>query len=162
MQTSNINKNGRSNDSVWQFLAEYSLSEFLPDHDKGDELTTGLLFQTIRDLGIPPECLNKIERILIEFFKQTMMQFNQGKREFPIMIRLFYRKKMIKSGNSAKTARDLQAKQTIEPMQMIHPADTKIFGGWGFFFIERARDFQAGSLVGSSNLIDLYLYQEGE
>ena len=54
------------------------------------------------------------------------------------------------------------AKQTIEPTQMILTADPKIFGGWGFFIIERARDFPAGSFVGSLNIIDLYLYQEGE
>jgi len=162
MQTSNANKHGRSNDPVWQFLAEYPLSEFLSDHDKEGELTAGLLFQTMRELGIPLDYLENIDMTLKGFAKEALVHFKQGKIEFPIVIRLFYGKKLINSGNSAKAASDIQAKQTIEPTQIILPADTKIFGGWGFFIIERARDFPVGSFVGSLNIIDLYLYQEGE
>ena len=162
MQTSNAKQNSRSDDPLWVFLAEYSLSEFMPEKGTGDALIAGLLSQTIRDLGIPPECLNKIKRTLIEFVQQTKVHFNQCKREFPIVIRLFYGKKLINSGNSAKPARKLQARQALEPTPMIHPVDIKIFGGWGYFIVERARGFPASSTEDSLNFIDIYLYQEGK
>lgn len=150
------------NDPLWVFLAEYSLDEFTSDDDIGGAIKGGLLFQTIQDFGIPPECLNKIETTLIEFVKQTMLHINQDKRDFPIVIHLYCQEKMIKSGSLTETASDLQAQQTMEPMQMIHPADIKTFGGWGFFLIERARDFHPGSSVSPHHLVDLYLYKEGE
>ncbi len=162
MQTSFETQKSRPIDLLWYLLAEYSLSEFMSDKETGNVLMAGSLLQTIRDLGIPPECLNRIERTLIDFVKQTTVRLQQGKRGLPIVIRLFYGKKVITSGNKAQTASDPQAKQTIEPTQMIHPADTNIFSGWGFFIIERTRDITAGSAVDSPKFIDLFLYKEGE
>jgi len=161
LQTSNAYKHGRSNDPVWQFLAEYPLSEFT-SAGIDDLLMTGLLLQRIRDLGIPPECLKEIERSLIEFIRQQMMQLNQGKREFPIVIHLYCQKKIIETRKLAKIDHDPQAKQRIVPLRVIHPADTNAFGGWGFFIIERARDCLTDSTVAFPNFIDLYLYKEGE
>ena len=125
-------------DPSWYFLAEFSVSEFYTDKETGDTLKAELRRQVVQDLGVPPECLKKIEMTLIEFLQQTKVHFNPGQRVFPIVIRLFYGK------------------------NMIHPVDTKIFGGWGFFIIKRAQVFITGSAEGSPNFIDLFLYKEGE
>lgn len=162
MQIPNANLSGRSNDPVWQFLAEYPLREYLSDHDEGCELTAGLLFQTILDLDVPPECISKIEKTLIEFVKLTKADSNQDRRDFPIVIHLFCQKSKIQDASVAKTERALQARQTIEPTQPIHSANTKIYGGWGFFLIERPRDFSSNPSLDAPSFIDLYLYQEGE
>ena len=125
-------------DPLWNFLAEFSLSEFLSYKETGDALKAELQRQVVQDLGIPAECLKKIETTLLEFLEQTKMHFNQGKKVFPIVIRLFYGK------------------------NMFHPINTKTFGGWGFFIIKRAQDFRTGSAEDSPNFIDLFLYKEGE
>jgi hypothetical protein len=78
-----------------------------------------------------------------------------------MVIRLFYGKRTIHTGNSHKLASDLLAKQTKEPLQMIHPAGTMSFGVWGYFIVERAGD-EVGCVEGAHPIIDLYLYQEGE
>ena len=161
MQTSNANKSGSSNNPVWQFLAEYSLSEFMPEEETGDALTTGFLCQTIRDLGIPPECLNKIKRTLIEFVQQARVHFNQGSLEFPGRIRVFCQKKMIDDANSVKTSSLCNEEQAIKHAPIKVHSSTIMNGGWGYFIIERSGD-DAGSSESARPLIDLYLYQEGE
>lgn len=162
MQTSNPKYKSSSNDPLWNFLAECSLCEFVSDKETGDALKAGLLFQTLRDLGIPQECLNRIERTLVESINQIRIRFNQSQILNPILIRSFYEKKMISSGNLAEASSDLQKEQTIEPAQIIHPGGTQISGGWGFFIVERAREFPADSTVDTPNFIDLFLYQEVE
>ena len=110
----------------------------MPDQETRDALMAGLLYQPTQDLGIPPECLKKIEITLIEFLKQMKVHIKQAKCGLPIVIRLFYGKKIF------------------------HPVDTKIFGGWGFFIIQKAQDFITDSTKDSPNFIDLFLYKEGE
>jgi hypothetical protein len=134
MQTSFANQHGRSNDPVWQFLAEYSLSEFLSDHDKESELSAGLLFQTMRESSIPIERIENIEVTFRRFAREALMHFKQGRMELPGRIRIFCNKKMI---------------------------DEEMKGGWGFFVIERSRD-SSTSDWSDPHLIDLYLYKEGE
>jgi len=162
MQTSNAKQNSRSDDPLWVFLAEYSLSEFMPEKGTGDALMAGLLSQTIRDLGIPPECLNKIKRTLIEFVQQARVHFNQGSLEFPGRIRVFCQKKMIDDANSAKTSRRYNAEQAMEHAQMIHPSGAKMNEGWGYYVIERGRDFASNPCKESCRVIELYVYKEGK
>lgn len=162
MQISTPKQKSSSNDPLWNFLAECSLCEFVSDKETGDALKAGLLFQTLRDLGIPQECLYQIERTLVESINQTRTHINQGQSTNPTMIRIFLKKMMISSGNLTKASSDLQTGQTIEPAQLIHPGSTQISGGWGFFIVERAREFPADSTVDTPNFIDLFLYQEIE
>jgi len=159
MQKSSAKHKSKSTDTLWYFLVEYSLSEFTLD-DFGDKLKNGLLFQTIQDLGVPPECLKKIEMTLTGFVNQSTFHSDQGKSIFPIVIRLFVREKMLRLENSAKTAEAPQEKPTIEGAQIISPPGTQRIGGWGFFIIEKARDLPAVPAAVSPNFIDLYLYQE--
>jgi len=160
--TSNINENGRSNDSVWQFLAEYSLSEFLSDHGKGDELTTGLLFQPFRELGVPPDWIGNIEMTLTEYAKQALAHFKQGKVELPGRIRVYCQNKIIEYANSARAdSRPCHAEQSVGHLQMVYQSTAKM-GGWGYFLIERGGNVLVDSPEGSWKTINLYLYKEGE
>ena len=161
MQTSNINKNGRSNDSVWQFLAEYSLSEFLSDPDKGDELTTGLLFQPFRELGVPPDWIGNIETALTGYAKQALAPFKQGMVELSGSIRVFCQKKMIVDANSAKTSRPDHIEQATENVPIIFKTGSIMNGGWGYFIVENSGG-SASSSMRSHPVVDLYLYREGE
>jgi len=162
MQTSNIIKHGRSNDPVWQFLAEYPLSEFLSDHDKGGEPTAGLLFQTMRELGIPLEYLENIDMTLTGFAKEALLHFKQGSLELPGRIRVFCQKRMIDDAFSAKASGLYHAEQAMEHAQMIHPSNTKMNEGWGYYVIERGRDFASNHCKESCRVIELYVYKEGK
>jgi len=162
MQNPKDNQNSRPNDPVWHLLAEYPLSEFILDQDTGDEPTAGLLFQTMRELGIPPEYLENIEMTLTGFAKEAMAHFNQDRLDSPVYIRVFCQKKTIAEVNSVRTSSHLNAEPTTEPTQINRHSDTKMNGGWGYFLIERGGVFTPGSSVSTYNLIDLHLYKEGE
>lgn len=164
MKNQNINANQqlRSDDPVWYFLAEFSLSEFMSDRDRTGDLTARLLFQTVRELGIPPDCVENIEMTLTGFAKEALMHFRQGRIELPERIRLFCQKKMIANANSAKTSMPYDAEPGMEHAPAIPYPGAKTNGGWGYFLIERGGNLSAGSSVRSWNPIDLYLYKEGE
>ena len=134
MGTSNANKHGRSNDPVWQLLAEYTLSEFLSDHDGGDGLAAGLLDQTKQELGLPPERAENIEMTLTRFARKAVARFKQRRFELPVRIRVFCQKMKV---------------------------DEKIKGGWGYFLIERTEGSSDSPFVRSQYFVDLYIYREG-
>jgi hypothetical protein len=161
MQTSNDTLNSRSTDPEWCFLGEHPLNELMVETDNRDRTNTRLLFQTIRDLGIPPECLNNIERTLTGFAKEAMARLNQGRLESPVYIRLFCQKKTVEDVNSAKSASQFNAELTIEPNQIIHQPDAGINGGWGCFLIKRGRNDSEDASPSSHYFVDLYLYREG-
>jgi hypothetical protein len=135
MQSSNANQESRAKDSGWYLLGEYPLSTFLPGPEKGEEITAGLLCQTMRELGLPPEYIGNIERTLAGFAKEALVYFRHGRVELPGRIRFLCQRKMI---------------------------DKEMKGGWGYFVIERRGYVSADSPVNSPDLVDLYLYKEGE
>ena len=162
MQISNANHDLRSDDPVWYFLSEFSLSEFMSDYDRRNELTAGFLTQTVRGLGISPECVENIEMKLTGFTKDALAHFKQGRLESPGRIRVFCQKKAIDDANSTKTSGPYNTEQAMEHAQIIHHSGTKMNGGWGYFLIERGGNVSAGSCVSSWNSVDVYLYKEGE
>ena len=135
MLSSNANQEARAKDSGWYLLGEYPLSTFLPGPEKGEEITAGLLCQTMRDLGLPLEYLENIDRTLAGFAKEALVHFRQARVELPGRIRILCQRKMIHE---------------------------EVNGGWGYFVIERRCYVSADSLVNSPDLVDLYLYKEGE
>lgn len=161
MQTFTANQELRSKDLEWYLLGEYSSSQLLPDPEKSDEITTGLLSQAMREWGIPPEYLENIELTFIGFAKEALAHFEQGSLELPGRIRLFCHKKVIDDANSTKTARLDHAEQTMEQGAIEHPSGTILDGGWGYFIIERS-GYHACSSERSRPFVDLYLYREGE
>ena len=162
MQILNANQYSRSDDPVWFFLAEFLLSDFFVDHDRKDELTGGLLFQAVRELGMPPEWVENIEMTLAEFANKALIHFKQGGLEQPGRIRVFCQKKIIDDANFARAAlSSYQQEQAVEHAQRILDSGTNLNRGWGYFIIDRSGS-DAGSSEKSSLLVDLYLYQEGE
>jgi hypothetical protein len=133
LKTGNGNKNS-TDDPKWVFLSEYLVSGFIAE-EIGSEPGVGLLLKTVQDFGIPPACLLEIEKTLTGFTQETIVQINQGRSGLPVTIRLFCQKRMM---------------------------EEKANGGWGYFFIERGGEYPAGSSANAHNLVDLYLYKEGE
>jgi hypothetical protein len=135
MQLSTEKQKLKSNNTEWYFLAEYSLSKYLPDDDAGNELAAGLRWHTSGELSILSVCAENIENIFTRFIKEALAHFRPGRFDPPIDIRLYCQKKMI---------------------------NEKMNGGWGYFLIERAEDSSDHSTVSPQHFIELYIYREGE
>ncbi len=153
MYTVNANQESGKKDTVWIFLAEYSLDELLWLVDGRWEPVAGLLFQ---DLGIPQEYLNPIIRTLADFALQAMLHAYPGTA---LAIRIFCQEKILMVEIPAKTMRPIP---TIAGSKINLQPDPNMSGGWGYFLVERGADFPEGQPENSPNLIDLYLYREGK
>ena len=162
MPTSNAKPNLSSDDPVWVLLAELSLRDFLSDYDRSERSAAGLLFQTARELGMSPECMENIARTLAGFAKEALVRAKQARPEFLGRIRIFCQKKMIGGVNSAKTLRPYYAEQSKKQKQILPDFGKNTIGGWGYFIIERGEDLPPDSSAIPHNSIDLYLYKEGE
>lgn len=162
MQTLNAKQNFRSEDPVWVLLAELSLGDFLSEHDRRDEPTAGLLFQMVRELGMPLECVESIALLVTEFAKESPVYDKQEGSEFPARIRIFCQKKVIDDANAAHaTSRPYPTEQAMEHPPLILDSGTKMNGGWGCFLIKRGCNVCDDATLSSHHLVDLYLYREG-
>ena len=158
MPTSNAKQTFRSDDQEWVLLAELSLGDFLSDPDRREEPTAGYLFQTLRELGMPLECVENIAMLVTKFAKESPVYYKQEGSEFPPRIRIFCQKKNVDDANAGRAiSRPDHTEQAMEHSPMILDFDTKMNGGWGCFLIKRG-----GSVSDDSHhLVDLYLYREG-
>jgi len=162
MQTSNAKQNFSSNDPEWVLLADLSLGDFLSDHDRSDEPTAGYLFQMVRELGMPLECVGNIAMLVTEFARGSPVHYKHEGSEFPAQIRVFCQKKIIDDANAARaTSRPDHAEQAMEHSPMILDFGTKMNGGWGCFLIQRGVNVSDGTSLSSHHFVDLYLYREG-
>lgn len=162
MQILNSTQNSRPYDPEWYLLVEYPLSEFLSDRDRSDKPAAGFLFQTVQELGIPSECLEKIEMMLKEFAKEALAQFKQEGGKLPEQIRVFCQNKLASVENAVENSMLSHAESGMERVPMVTYSHTMMNVAWGYFLIERRGNLSAGSPASSGNSIDLYLYQEGE
>ncbi len=157
----NANPKLRSDDPAWYFMGELLLSEILA-YPRRDELTNGLWVQTVRELRMPLECVENIKRTLTGFARGAWMHAKQGKLDTPGRIRLFFTRKLIEDLSSGKTPKTSFSECTIESGQMIPYSGTQMFGGWGYFLIERSANFSPGSSGEPHHFVDLYFYTEGK
>jgi len=162
MPGSHNNQNSNLNDPEWCFLGEYALKGLVVDGDIRDRSEDGMLIETIRDLGIGVELIDNIERKLIEFISGAMAQLNQLRFETPITIRLFCQKKMVEDENTMNSFSQIKEKQTLKFSRKTHQPFAAVNGGWGYFLVERSGGFVPNSTVSTFNLVDLYIYKEGE
>lgn len=163
MQTSNAKQDFRSDDPVWVVLANLSLGDFLSDHNRSDEPTAGSLFQMVRELGMPLECMENIAMLVTEFAKESPVHCKQEGSEFPARIRIFCQKKIVDGANAARaTSRPCHTEQAMHHSPMILDFGTKMNGGWGCFLIKRGGNFSNDASPSSHPLVDLYLCREGE
>lgn len=162
MPVTHDNHNSNLTDPEWYFLGEYPLKGLGVDGEIRDRPEDGILIETIRDLGIGAELVDNIERKLIEFISGAMAQLNQLRFETPTTIRVFCQKKMGEDENSMKSLSLIKEKQTLRFSTNIHQPVPAVNGGWGYFLVERNGGFAPNSTVSTFNLVDLYLYKEGE
>lgn len=161
MQTTNDSLKSKTTDPEWCFLGEFPLNELMVEMDNRDRTYSGLLFQTIRDMGLHPELLSKIECKVIGFVKEAVAQLNKRRSEKPTFIRLFCQKKTIEDVNSTKPSSQFSVELTPEASQIIRQSDVGINGGWGYFLIERTGDSLVETEERFNYFVDLFLYKEG-
>lgn len=157
METSIANQNFSSDDPLWYLLAEFTLSEFLSDDARRDNLMTGLLFQAVQELGMSPQCMENIINMLT-----APGGTKPGSQEFPGRIRIFCQRKNIDDANAAKTSKPFPTEHGKKQKQIFPDSGSIRIGGWAYFTIERGGNASTGSTLSSGNSIDLYLYREGE
>ncbi len=152
----------RINAPVWDFLAEYPLNDLLVDMDVRDSTEAGLLFQTIKGLGIGLELLDLIERKLIVFASEAIVQLNQRRFEAPTYVRLFCNRYSLADINSIQSSDQHKLPQIIKSNQIIQCSEPEINRGWGYFLVERGVGSQSASSGTTCNWIELYFYKEGD
>ena len=163
METSNTKQDFRSDDPVWVLLAELSVRDFWSDHERRDEPTTGYLLQTVRELGMPLECMENIAMLVTEFVKESPVHYKQEGSEISARIRIFCQKKIVDGVNAARaTSRPCHTEQTMHHSPMILDFGTKMNGGWGCFLIKKGGNVSNDASLSSHPLVDLYLYREVE
>ena len=162
MQTSNAKEDFGSSDPIWVLLAELSFRDFLSDQDRKDGLIAGLMFQTMREFGLPPESMETITRMLAGFAQEALAHQKQERREFPGGIRIFCQKKIIEDANVASASGPDRIEQGKKQKLSFPDREASKIGGWGYFMIERGEDVPPYSSGISQNSIDLYLYKEGD
>lgn len=157
----NAGPNYRWDDPLWFLLAEFSLSELFPDHER-EELTAGRLSQTLRALGMPPECMEKLEKSLAGLAQGAGGHFRPVG---PVLsaggVRIFCQRKIIDNRRRAASQLD-PAGQAVEPTPGRLDSVIKLSGGWGYFLIERGGVVIPGFPLSPESSVDLYLYREGE
>ena len=162
MKTSNAKQNFSSDDPVWVLLADLSFRDFLSDPERGGEPTAGYLLQTMRELGMPLECVENIAMLVTEFARELPVRYQHEGLEFPGRIRIFCQKKIIDDTNAAHaTSRPYPTEQAMEHSPMILDFGTKMNGGWGSFLIKRGGNVSYDASLSAYYSVDLYLYREG-
>jgi hypothetical protein len=150
------NVNDCPDNSIWYLLAEIPLLAFMLKQNRRDDLSAGLLFQTLEKLGIPPECVTNIEDSLIKFADELEWNSNQDALDIPGRVRIFCQRKMIEDAH-------LQGvEQALENAPAILSSGTKTKGGWGYFLIEKGENTSPSFSEYPAKLVDIYLYREGE
>jgi hypothetical protein len=124
----------KNNDPVWCLIAEYSLNEVIGGEAFQAEYKLGSLYKTLRDLGVQPSYLKKLE--------QTITGIAPGSSPgLPVLVRLLCQRESIESLSRLEKYRN---------------------GGWGYYLIEREQDLPDVPYQERPRVVELYLYKEGE
>ncbi len=162
MKTSRQHHDLSINDPAWDFLAEFPLNELLVDMDLRDSAEAGLLYQTVKGLGVRVELLDIIEGKLTVFAARAVAQLNQRRFKASTFVRLFCQKQAIADENLPKPAIQFKPEAGPNPSRIIIRSAPEINGGWGYFLVERGGSSQPETMAATNNWIDLYLYKEGK
>jgi len=107
------------------------------DEDLETMLSSGLVIQTMKELGLPPECLKRIIRTI----RETSRNILQRVPNALVHIRLFCQR------NTAA---------------FLSRPEKRMEGGWGFFVVQRGRDHPSVIRNEPYPIIELYIYREGK
>ena len=122
-------------------MGDFSLGEATSDEVMTAELTAGMLFQAIRELGLPPEHIERIAGTITAIVREGDSRFNHCSPGLPARICLFCNRK---------------------GMDSVHQPGDQMKGGWGYYVIEQGRDFLHIPWQEPCRELELYLYREGE
>lgn len=139
MQTANHN-NKIEYDPTCYLIAKFSLSDVLVSEGLAEESIAGSFFQTVRELGLPTECFNRIIGTITETATGTQGHSNHCDPDLPVQIRLFYQRKTNVGIPDDGSQKD---------------------GGWGYYVIERGINMPISSCREFDRVIELYIYKEG-
>jgi hypothetical protein len=151
--------NSRHADPKWRLLIEFPLAVFLSERSRNHDPAAGLLFQALCKLDISSECVADIERSLVDFAAHIWRHFQGGEHDVPGQVRIFYQRKRI-GGHAALQPYPLDHR--IQNALVVPGLNRKTNGGWGFFLIARGGDVASHGPQNPANLVDVYLYREGE
>jgi hypothetical protein len=126
-----------NHDPVWYSFADYSLGKDALDEDLEAMLASGSVIQTMKESGLPPECLKRIVRTIREAARNFLHRVPNA----PVHIRLFYQR------NTAA---------------FLSHSEKRREGGWGFFIIQRGGDHPSVIRNEPYPIIELYIYREGK
>lgn len=140
MQAENGNPEVNRDDPTWHFIADFSLNEVTFAEFMATELTTGSLFQAMREQNIPVECIERIKGTISEIVKGVRSSFRHRLPDLPVRFCLF----------SNKTAK-----------ARVRDSGDQMNGGWGYYVIERGRDFLNATCQECPRVVELYIYEEG-
>ena len=136
-----VSINHPQNNPTWHFIAEFLLDEVNLDEFLASELTAGPLYQAMQERNVPVECIVRIKRTIAETIKGVTSSFNHSLSDLPVRISLFSN---IKGTEYAR-----------------YPGD-QLHGAWGYYLIEKGRNFVDAPFRKSPRVVELYLYKEGE
>jgi len=137
MEMTKDSREFRNDDPIWFPFGEDLLSEAVLDEDLETMLVSRPIFQTMQELGLPPERLKRIRRTVTETARHYLHRMPGGH----MRIRLFYQPKMV----------------TGQPH-----SEKRVEGGWGYFIIQRGKENPSAVYSESYPIIELYIYREGK
>jgi len=141
MQTAIDTHEFKNDDPTWDFIAEYSITELIGDEDIEADLKAASLFQTLHELGLPPECLKKLEGTITVTAREARRHLLRGRPNLSVHIRLFCQR---------------------TPEDGLPHLKKQTNGGWGYYIIEKGGDFPSTIGYKYHRVAELYLYKEGD
>jgi hypothetical protein len=151
--------NSRHADPKWRLLIEFPLAAFLSECGRNDDPAAGFIFQALTNLDISSECIADIERSLVDFAAQIWSRFQRDKQDLSGQVRVYCQRSII-GGHAALQPYPLD--QRVQNALVIPGLNRKTNGGWGFFMIARGGEIAPHGPQPPANLVDVYLYREGD
>lgn len=150
------------NNPVWHLLAEYSFSEFLPDQGEQDLIAARGLPPALREIGIPVEFIENIEMTLRSYAQEALAQFQHGFLDLPERMCIFCQNELIETASFAARSRQCRDDHPAEQGSISPRSIGDMQGGWGYFLVERRRNYPTSYPAIPGITVDLYLYKEGK
>lgn len=146
-------------DPTWHLVAEWSLPGAPGvSGDQEAEFDSGLLVETVRDLGLPLSQLNRIKVAIEEAVRNFRRPSGQVGSALPGIIRLFARS-VEDSHPGALRARHAEGPSGRGGRFLSSGGQSR---GWGFYLMKRIVDPPSVPIEEPHFSIELFLYPEGK
>ena len=149
-------------DRIRDFVAELLISEVTLAESLEAGFSIEMPCHITRELGLPPETIKKVEGTIIETVREAMDQLDIEQPNLLFEVRFYYSKKVAHVLSQMKSSKPGSSERSMELVQEFTQSKIPLNGGWGYFLVERGKDSLENSNLGSRQVIELYLYKEGE